>query len=348
MIFYVINLLFITILMYILREQSKIRKIIVFIWLFLIGALRASGIGNDYYSYQELYELFLQNDYRGYEIIYILLNLLCEHVGGYRSVVVLVSALSMIGPVYYIEKYSKQPILSMWLYITMSFFTWTFTIYRQAIAISFMLIAYSFAQEKKPIKFLSFLLLATGFHDLSILLIIVYPLLNIQWIKRIWLYLSTIIVICFVALRKYLIVLVNSVQNLLSERFLYYDLNDVKMDGETLLFVYFLVFLFVIICLCKRKQLFYRQILLLSSSFMVICQAIATAFPLANRMGLFFAVPTFLLFPNVLEDTWEKRSKRLGSFLVMLISLLYFIIVMYQEKHYGSSIVPYRFFWQGD
>ena len=69
MIFYVINLLFITILMYILREQSKIRKIIVFIWLFLIGALRASGIGNDYYSYQELYELFLQNDYRGYEII---------------------------------------------------------------------------------------------------------------------------------------------------------------------------------------------------------------------------------------------------------------------------------------
>ena len=346
MIFYLSNLLLMSGTLYIFRKNIKTMGMIAFLWLFFLGAFRASGIGNDYYSYQELYELFLIKDYRGYEPLYILLNYLCTYIGGYRSVVVFVSALSLVGPIYYTVKYSKYPIISLWLYVTMSFFLWTFTIYRQAIAISFMLIAYSYGQEKKVFKFLIFVLIASGFHDLSIFFVFIYPILNFHWIKCVWQYVSIISIVIFLISRTDILMLIQTIQEVLGGRFVYYDLNNIKQEGEALAAVYLIVFL--IIMLITNKKKLHRYVLRVYSSLMVMCQVVATVFPLANRIGLFFAVPTFLLLPNIWDDVFETKSRRTINVIIMLISLFYYIFYLHLESITGSSIVPYRFIWQGE
>ena len=346
MVFYISNLLLIFGTLYVFRKNVKIMGMIAFLWLFLLSALRAEGIGDDYYSYQELYELFLIKDYRGYEPLYILLNYLCAYIGGYRSVVVLVAGLSLIGPVFYTVKHSKYPIISLWLYITISFFVWTFTIYRQAIAISFILIAYSYAQEKKIFKFLLFVLIAAGFHNLSIFFVLIYPILNFHWIKCVWQYISIISIAIFFVFRNHLLVFIQIVQKMLGGRFVYYDLNNIEKEGESLAAAYLIVFL--IIMLISNKNSLHGYVLRVYSSLMVLCQMIATVFPLANRMGLFFAVPTFLLLPNIWDDVFEAKSRRTILSIIMLISLFYYIFYLHLESITGSSIVPYRFIWQGE
>ena len=141
MVFCLINLIGIICLALCFRKKSNLQWKIVFIGLFFLSAFRAEGMGADYYSYEKLYKAFLAGDYLGYEPLYIMLNIICSHFGGYRVVVVTVAALSLMGPIRYIKKNSAMPILSLWLYISMGFYLWTFTIYRQAIAISFALFA---------------------------------------------------------------------------------------------------------------------------------------------------------------------------------------------------------------
>ena len=85
--------------------------------------------------------------------------------------------------------------------------------------------------------------------------------------------------------------------------------------------------------------------IMIFSSLTSACQIIAMTFPLANRMGLFFAVPTFLLLPNIIENEFDNQSKRLCYLFIMIISIAFFALLLYQDVISSATLVPYEFIW---
>ena len=347
MIFYFLFLLFITSIIYAMEKRGKIVWPSIFLILFLISALRADGMGADFESYREVYSQ-INDGYKGYEILYSYLNIICSSLGGYRAVVTLVSCLSLVGVIYFTKHNSLKPSVSIWLYITLGFYTWTFTIYRQAVAISLILFAYEFARRKKPIQFILFILLATGFHSLSILMIVMYPMLNIKVVRKVWAFMSVFFLAFLLFFQKNILIIIRFVNELFGRRFAYYDLNQIESGGETLTLFYVFVFLIVALLTMQigKKTKENTIDVMIFSSLTALCQVMAMSFPLTNRMGLFFAVPTFLLLPNVVENEFDNKSKQICYLFIMILSIVYFSILLYQESFSGSGIVPYRFVWQ--
>lgn len=333
------------IILSIMEKRKKIIWLVPFMILFLISALRADGMGADFESYREVFYQ-INSGYGGYEILYTYLNRICSFLGGYRAVVILVSFLSLIGVIYFVKSNSLKPSISIWLYITMGFYTWTFTIYRQAIAISLVLCAYEFARRKDLFKFILFILLATGFHTLSVLLIIMYPILNIKNIKKLWVPISVVAVFLLFFFQRYILNIIKFISGMFGARFAYYDLNQTQTEfgGETLAVFYLLVFGAVILLTVQawKKKKRVNTDIIVYSSLSVICQMVAVSFPLANRMGLFFTIPTFLLLPNIIENEFDYKSKKLCYIFIIIISALYLVIILYQDYLTGSHIVPYR------
>ena len=346
MIFYFLFLLFITSIIYAMEKRGKIVWPGIFLILFLISALRADGMGADFESYREVYSQ-INDGYKGYEILYSYLNIICSSLGGYRAVVTLVSCLSLVGVIYFTKHNSLKPSVSIWLYITLGFYTWTFTIYRQAVAISLILFAYEFARRKKPIQFILFILLATGFHSLSILMIVMYPMLNIEVVKKLWAPVSIVFLTFLILFQNSLLSMISFVSGLFGQRFAYYSFTVTEASGETLALLYLIVFLGVALLTVQAgpKTKEQNTDIMIFSSLTSACQIIAMTFPLANRMGLFFAVPTFLLLPNIIENEFDNQSKRLCYLFIMIVSIAFFALLLYQDVISSATLVPYEFIW---
>lgn len=341
MYFYIINLFLIIIFMCILRKHPKIMWPSCFFWLFLLGSFRAEGIGADYYSYEQAYFLFLNGHTTSYEWLYVMLNLMCSRIGGYRIVVASVCFLSLIGPIYYMANNTKNALASMWLYITMGFYLWTYIIYRQAIAISFLLFAYEAAKKRKPLMFISFVLVAYSFHKIAILSIVIYPILNIRIIRKKLVYICTITILVALALKEYSMLILNEIKYLFGERFSYYEIEGIQDGGSSLAIVYFCIFLFILILISfqQKENKLKNADILIFSLFMSICQIIATVFPLANRFGLFFAIPTFILLPNMIEENFRLKSRIACYYVLIPLSFIFFIFSLQSPI---GNLVPYR------
>ena len=185
MLFYIVNLFFISLTAYVLRKNKRLMYSVIFIWLFTLGALRGEGVGADYYGYKSYFEIFSKlkwfSSYASIERGYILLNkIISIFTDNYQWLLVVCSFLSLIGVIYFVKKQAFFPIVSIWLYISMGYYQATFTRLRQAIAISVVLIAYKYAQEKKFWKFILLIILASLFHRTALIAVLIYPFLHLN------------------------------------------------------------------------------------------------------------------------------------------------------------------------
>lgn len=82
---------------------------------------------------------------------------------------------------WFIYRYSKQPFISFLLVLALNYFTYSFSMVRGMLAMSFLIIALYCALKKKWWCFLASVLLATTFHATSLIFLIV-PIINlIYW-----------------------------------------------------------------------------------------------------------------------------------------------------------------------
>lgn len=341
MFIYLINLFFVTCFLRFSKLNDKKKFFCVLIWFFLLGAFRAEGIGYDYYNYQDAFNYFSRGIYFGYERGYVLLNLFCLKLGNYRMLVSMVSLISMIGPIYYMREKSKVPWLSMWLFITIGFHFWTFTIYRQAIAITFALFAYIMAEKKKVIPFIILSLLAISFHTVSVIILIIYPLFNFEKIKKYLAVLFSMFVLFILIFRDKLSRIILFVLKVAGNRFNYYEVSESNTgQGQTLAIVYVCIFIFIVILLIGMKWEERKKYTdLMTFSFLAVCcQLVSFVFPLMNRLGLFFAVPMFILLPNIIQTRFSAKSKLICYLLIMFVSLVFYILVYSGDEY----LTPYR------
>ena len=162
---------------------------VIFAYLWFIATVRVN-IGNDYHDYIRIFE-----EIRGfsgftaifqyeYEIGFTLLSKLMTFFVSDSVVMYGVYSLLILAPMgWFIYKYSPNPMLSVWLYLTLTFFLNVLNFVRQSLAVSVLVLGFHFLRQKKIPHFLVLVLVAATFHKTALVML---PMVLLCWIPFNW------------------------------------------------------------------------------------------------------------------------------------------------------------------
>jgi hypothetical protein len=325
------------------NKSKKIYATIAFLLVFIISAFRDISVGSDVLGYVNYFftvknmgvsDLFLHRFEPGYIVLNKLLCLFIDNEQLFLAAIALIVLTMIFIGIY---KYSSIPSLSVYLFITMGFFAFTLSGFRQAIAMGIVFLSFTFLKENKLLKFVLIILLASLFHKTALMFLLIYPLAH----KKINLKYLTGAAILFMVLffvRKPLL------------HFLTYAFFDeyssmlVSSQSFTLLFVIFIVFISGLVFfkpVLKRNPqniILYNIIL-----FAIFMQLFATESNNFSRITNYFYIYAILFIPEVLASIKDKNILPIGCIIVVCLTFVQFVWLTPGSQ---LSIVPYQFFWQ--
>lgn len=157
-------------------------------YLCLLAVLRSYEVGIDTATYVDQFDRIAQMDDLGaylevssMERGYILLVWLLAHIfPSARVLLVLTSVFLFFSLGRFLNKYSRIPWFSVFLFFTLTLFDFYLSGLRQALAISILLFAYDDLVKGKLFPFAALVILASQFHNSAIVFLAVYPLMRIR------------------------------------------------------------------------------------------------------------------------------------------------------------------------
>jgi len=332
-------LLFTTMIWLIFEKKALNREsyFLIFIFLTLFAGVRNYDVGTDtslyvrdfitgiHYNYYN----FDPNVEYGYQyLVYTILKFTNE----YHWYLLSVAFISVGLMIYSIRKYSTDYILSIYIYITFGFYTFLFNTIRQAIALAILFYGIKFFLEKKLIKYLVVVLIASLFHISAWIMIPFYFIVHFKFkveIKAILIFISS-------AILSSMVIQYMSASN---KRYEQYTQESEHAGGYLLLFFYSFIAVFLYI-FGKRLRVNNKNYSLLEQLYFcglmfVIPIALLGTDPSGPQRVLYnFSVYLILLIPMLLRDQFNK-SIYIGLFYIL--AFIYFMMITYSL--YG--IYPY-------
>ena len=159
------------------------------IMMIIILGLRSPSMGVDLPGYISSYSIIkkvtfhsvINKSFLNYEKGFLLLMKVCGLVSENDQFLLFVcSAISLFPLAYLWKKYSRNTLMSIIVFLGTPIFLIYFSGLRQGIAIGIVCIAYEQIISKRPIRFVSLIILSSFFHTSALLFIIAYP---IYWIS---------------------------------------------------------------------------------------------------------------------------------------------------------------------
>ena len=271
----------------------------------------SSGLSLDHFLSSEMYNGF-------YETGYILFNKMVSIISDSDFAFKLSCSLFVNIPVcFMIYKYSKDELMSMLLFILLGYYTQSFVIIRQYMALSMIIIALHFLIESEDAKFYTFVFIAFLFHKTAIVFLIV------KLLKSYWDIIIKYIKFICIAL-SILFVLANPILKFFIMNF-YPFYSDKIVFGEGLnLLIFMLIILLFSLYIGKKNGYDLKKF---DAFFVlvvvgVVIQLFTVHFSLLNRLALYFQFFMIIYIPNSLS--FIKKYKFLTNFIVLFVFLLYF------------------------
>lgn len=326
------------------KDEQKRNKIVIglaCLGIFFIQALRAEFVGTDLRSYLPAFQMvdsiniFAGEKLFNYEIGYLLYSQFFSTLNFNTQWYLSIVAITIIGPIAYTwYKNSKMPGLSVFIYISIGFFTFSFSGLRQAIALAITFVSFKFIQERSLLKFLLCVILAMSFHLTAVIFVLAFPLYKIR-VKPIH-YVPIILglVIIFIYRTKLFLSIFRLYRGVAGE--------VVKTNAYTMLIIMILVLLLALIFGSKNINDFnfnsYKNYMLVA----ILIQILATQSNTIMRAGYYYFIFITLLIPDVFKNQLDQRIRIFGVG-TLIVALLYFFKTTTGNGYLGVS--PYQFYW---
>ena len=322
---------------------SKNSSLLYFITICFISVLigyRSEDVGVDTPNYIEMFEM-LKDGYNGYpEPVY---GILCFLAGSFglsfslfQSILVFCCLILLSRSIKNSTSFYCFPLL---LLLNMYLFCYAMNIYRQIIACLICVFAcWSYVNDKKKLKFISYVMLAAGFHLFALSLLIIFFIGKIK-LKDAYVYCGIFfsLIIGFISVFDYLTLLFGSYGELYLER----DADLYVKTGTRLIMAYFMAIYWIIgfLYLLKRSVHFRDSIYIKLFFIGIILFNILIRHDLGLRVSLFFISPMVIGLPIFLNmiDEGRKRTKIL---IIGYTSLYYFVFIAINS----AGVVPYKMF----
>ncbi|MDD3323442.1 MAG: EpsG family protein [Paludibacter sp.] len=350
-----------------LNKIKKIRFFYVFISgliLFLIVALRSDKIGNDTIPYLRFYENILRLESlkhlnSRFEPGFVYFNkILCFFLPFKQGILIGSSFFIFFSYFYFIYKESKSVWLSIYLFITLRYFYSTMNTIRHDLAVSILFFAYIFLVEKKTVKFVLSVLLASSFHSIAIFFLFAYPLIYLKFNRfNIGI---TLAIFLFVYIN-----FTNSIEFVISFFGKYDGYLASVYFRENLLASFFilginisiLVFMFYVIKFSVKKNniTYLKQLsnskitesdLMLNITFIgTMISFLALKANILGRLSSLFITFIIVYIPNCLFMLKNSRERLIYTFAIMIATFTYHTIIFIFRPEW-NYVIPYRFFWE--
>ncbi len=338
-------------------NRINLYNIVLFLPLFILGAFRAETVGGDLNNYIPAFIDICNEESvadvlaSGYEPGYSLMNKFIGYVSSNpRFLLVCTSFLSLIGPCYMITKYSNNILVSVIMFCMMGFYTTTFNLVRQSIAVSIFFLSIPYLINRNRIKYILCSILAISMHYSAIVLLLAYPLTNKELTKeRFLLYLTIVVAL-------YIIVGTSILTTIITIFFPKYNAESIMMDnsgsGWNLLILYLFIFLFLFLIYIKKKDTLslsdrgLTNTLIVFLMFALFFQLFATAYSFVTRMGLYFFIPIIITLPRF----YSLVSHTIIKIYLMVLTIFLCVFFFYKAYSYNEetgandqSTLPYVF-----
>ena len=322
------------------KDKKRLIKrfcILISIQLILILGLREITIGTDLVNYIPFYEkcikfkelVFLSSRF---EVGYILLNIVIGGISGNSYVFLfIVAAISLIPIGYIVYKYSKKPFLSFIIYLAFDFYSFLFSGLRQGIAFGITFFSYKYIRERKPIKFIICIVIASLFHKSAIIFLPAYWLAKIKMSKKSIIIFVATFIITFLFRSQIMGIFIK----LFSE-----DYSIVKTNSFTYLFCAIITLVFGIV--------FYKQMIknnkyssqyfifiMMSVIFLIFTSVGTNMLRISNYYYLFI----ILFLPEVLDSIEDKKTELLIEYIMFIALIIVFNIYTNQNAFNQSPYI---------
>ncbi len=319
----------------------------------IMSGLRADTVGNDTQEYIRIFEIIGNGNYdyddSRYEKGYLILNQILNFVSHNTSFLFFVCG----GFIYYsigrfIIRYSTMPALSVLLFLTYGFFSFSMTAIRQSIAIGILLFSFDYIINRKLVKFLLLVVCASFFHITSVLFSLAYVAPKLKTNTK------TIIIVCCSSLVGY-IIFDSLLGEMLSLFTMYEHYSGGKYFGETRLASIFyvaissiiLLFSYVIITrnrkLIPHNGLFSERYLFTEIVIVLIAVALyilSLKLNILDRIAIYYNIFSIILLPNAVKIL-KTDLRGIVSAIVILCFFVYSSILLLMRPEW-NSVFPYK------
>lgn len=317
-------------------ENSKPLKW-AFALLFLFSALRFY-VGNDYANYVEIFYQ-IQYDYNPMKTepaFYILCWPFFGLTEGYLYVFALCSFISL----YFVFKTIVREECVSWglfVFITLEFLIFCNDCVRQGVAMSIAIYSLEYARQKKYIKYILLIALASMFHYTACVMLIFIFARNIKIKKKYYLIATGIAVVLYITgqLTPYIVKAIG-LTPFYGEHYLLMHENQFVIEktstGLGLLFKIILL-VYSIMNIDKVRDNYYLHLFVIGS----IIRICVTGFMLPERIALYLVFANYVGFAQLLQ---VNKKKIHGISVIALIVLYFSLQSLFALENHGA--VPYR------
>lgn len=315
------------------------------------------------YNYQEIWDY--QSKDKVFYIITKIISNISENIN-FILFIIGIPYIVVIGRL--IRKYSKHICLSFILFLGLTYFTMSFFLLRQVLAMSLTILAFDAIVERKPIKFIILVLLASLFHQTALIFLLAYPISRIKPGRIQWICVAVACVLSLFA-QSSILSSVFTVLNILFSDASRYDYYETAETG--LGYTGFLIQLIVFICITfaykrqnpsKKKTITLKDFKLIirknniteSEAFdnqidiiynLATCSLIIMPFSAVIgefwRVACYFGVFNIILLPNAISTLKSTKLKQQLVAGVAFCFVLYFLFIHLEN----ASAENYIFFW---
>ena len=326
---YILNLLIILFWYFIFSYKKNDTKInlffiIVGIQLILLGGLRGVSVGTDTITYSMEYDFF-----RAYRIVqysrleygYIALMSVLSYLNAdFMWLLLATSAIIIFFVFIGIKNISPNAFLSVYLFVSMYLYYYSFNVIRQCMAVAISFFAYKYILNRNIIKYILCILLAVQFHTTALIMLPIYFIFVLTKKNIMFIFL----IICY-----FLFIFINPfidfVLTLIPKYISYFDGEMMEtFVGMRYILVYGLIVLFGAFII-RRYDVDKKFIL----EFMFICIAFILntltlfGFSMFTRLAWYFTIYSIVFIPNCLSRIDNKYIKKLVLILIILITFMY-------------------------
>lgn len=327
------------VMFWIFLEKKTLNRKAFWVPLFILivfASIRSYLVGTDTGSYTADFRNLVDPDYYifnsdieyGYQLLeYFLL----EITHNYFWLFFITSFLIVYSYLKTIKNISIDYALSVFIFITLGFYTFSFNGLRQGIAIALCFLSLPYFLEQKLYKYFGMVILASFFHISAIIMLAFYLLINFLKIK-----LEFKLILCFI----FSVILSQKIINYMAlhnERYTHY--TEKSEGGGYIILAFFTLMGFIFYI--TNRNLRNDNIVYAKLEELYLC-GIAFVVPLAllgasasgpQRFLIYFTVLIIFLLPYTIRD--------LKYYLVKVFFILFGIVYFYLTTNRFSNLSPY-------
>lgn len=329
------------------NKSSRTKKcylVITFFPLLLISGLRADSVGTDTYNYLSGFRTIRDvSSSSMFEVVrweygYVLLNKLSSILSNNEQILlVLTSFLVLIGVMYFIYKNSENVVLSVFLYISLYLYLFSFNGIRQAIAMSILVMGFHLILERKFLRYFIVVLVATLFHETAILMLLLYFIYYFKFDIKNVLAILFIFIISFISVESIINYFLSFTRSLS-----YIDTNNIiEQSGFLFPLINLSIFFFILyIKLTNRINDPTLDFFLFIAILGVFTGLLSMKVYKLLRLNYYFMMYYIIAIPYSLKFVKDKKIKFIMIYLLITVSSLYLFMRLSGGWH---GVTPYYF-----